>query len=108
MVFLVETDDRRVAATLQMVDAYEAQQDFTKAEQLLIEMWSRLTEGMCNFRLAVVSSAMRMLTLGFSVANRKSQTSELRDSEFEAAIAYIEFLQRRTRDFEATSILLGL
>ena len=48
-----ETDDRRAAATLQMVDAYEAQQDFVKAEELLVDLWSRLTDGMCKFIMAL-------------------------------------------------------
>lgn len=38
-----ETDDRRAAATFQMIEAYEAQQDFAKAEELLVDLWSRFT-----------------------------------------------------------------
>ena len=51
-----------------MVDAYEAQQDFAKAEELLINLWSRLTEGKCNFVLA-------LLFFGYGNADNESVNS---------------------------------
>jgi len=80
-----ETDPRRIAATFRMAETYEGQGDFPRTEELLVNVWTQTTE-----------------------AHRRSQTAELQDAKFGAAIAYIEFLFRRTRDPEATSILLGL
>ena len=80
-----ETDSRRIAATFRMAEAYETQQDFLKAEELLVKVWGQITEAQRNF-----------------------QTAELQDMKVGAAMAYIEFLRRRTRDSEATSVLLGL
>lgn len=80
-----KTDPRRIAATFCMAEAYEAQCNFPRTEELLVDIWTQTTE-----------------------AHRRSQTAELQDAKFGAAIAYIEFLLRRTRLPEATSILLGL
>ena len=80
-----QTDPRRIAATFRMAETYEGQGDFPRTEELLVKVWALTTE-----------------------AHRRSQTAELQDAKFGAAIAYIEFLFRRIRDPEATSILLGL
>jgi len=80
-----ETDPRRIAATFRMAETYEGQGDFPRAEELLVNVWTQTTE-----------------------AHRRSQTAELQDAKFGAAVTYVEFLRRRTRDPEATSILLGL
>lgn len=80
-----KTDPRRIAATFRMAQTYEAQCNFPRTEELLVDIWIQTTE-----------------------AHRGSPTAELQDAKFGAAIAYSEFLFRRTRDPEATSILLGL
>lgn len=80
-----ETDPRRIAAMFRMAETYEGQGDFYRTEELLVNVWKHTTE-----------------------AHRRSQTVELQDAKFRAAVAYVDFLRRRTRDPEATSILLGL
>ena len=80
------TDPRRIAATVRMAEAYESQKDFNEAENILIKVWKQTTE-----------------------AHRTSPTNtEIQDLSIGAAITYLDFLRRQSRDAEFASILFGL
>ena len=80
-----ETDPRRVAATIHMAEAHQTREDYTSAEILLVELWKTITD-----------------------AARAQPSTENQQLRFGVAMAYVNFLQRCTRDTEATGMLLGL
>jgi len=79
------SDERRVEATYQMADAYEAQKDFYHAEEMYITLWQQIAQN-----------------------TTKIQSSESHAQLIDIVLKYVAFLRRHKRDQEASSILMGL
>jgi tetratricopeptide (TPR) repeat protein len=79
------SDSRRVTSTRDMVQHYEAEQDYAKAEETMVNYWREISE-----------------------ASRTTKDVKVQEQQVDATFQYADFLQRQKRTDEATSILNGL
>lgn len=78
-------DARRVTSTLDMVQHYEKEQDYAKAEETLVNYWREISE-----------------------VSRTTKDVKVQEQQVDATFQYVEFLRRQKRTEEATTILNGL
>jgi hypothetical protein len=79
------SDSRRVTSTREIVQQYEKERDYAKAEETLVNYWREISE--------------------FS---RTTKDVKVQEQQVDATFQYVDFLQRQKRTDEATSILNGL
>ena len=79
------TDHRRITATLQLAETYEYQGEISKAEEIYITLWQKVSE-LC----------------------RRTHSTYSHEKKLEITVKYAQFLQRHKRHSEAESILRGL
>jgi hypothetical protein len=79
------SDSRRVTSTRDMVQQYEKEQNYAKAEETIVNYWREISE-----------------------VSRTTKDIKVREQQVDATFQYVEFLRRQKRTEEATSILNGL